>query len=42
MKRSWLLAVVPATDTGALVSATRDSRSRILYVKLVNPNDGTR
>jgi alpha-N-arabinofuranosidase len=28
-----------ATDTGVLVSATRDSRSRILYVKLVNPGD---
>ena len=28
-----------ATDTGVLVSATRDSRSRILYVKLVNPTD---
>jgi alpha-N-arabinofuranosidase len=28
-----------ATDTGVLVSATRDSRSRILYVKLVNPAD---
>jgi alpha-N-arabinofuranosidase len=28
-----------ATDTGVLVSATRDSRSRILYLKLVNPND---
>jgi len=28
-----------ATDTGVLVSATRDSRSRILFVKLVNPGD---
>jgi alpha-N-arabinofuranosidase len=26
-----------ATDTDVLVSVTRDSRSRILYVKLVNP-----
>jgi alpha-N-arabinofuranosidase len=28
-----------AADTGVLVSVTRDSRSRILYVKLVNPGD---
>jgi alpha-N-arabinofuranosidase len=28
-----------ATDTNVLVSVTRDSRSRILYVKLVNPGD---
>jgi len=28
-----------ATDTGVLVSATRDSRSRMLFVKLVNPGD---
>ena len=27
------------SDTNVLVSATRDSRSRILYVKLVNPGD---
>jgi len=27
------------TDTGVLVSATRDSRSRTIYVKLVNPAD---
>jgi alpha-L-arabinofuranosidase len=29
-----------ATDTDVLVSATRDTRSRILYVKLVNPGQG--
>lgn len=28
-----------ATDTEVLVSVTRDSRSRILYVKLVNPGN---
>ncbi len=28
-----------ATDTNVLVSVTRDSRSRMLYVKLVNPGD---
>jgi alpha-N-arabinofuranosidase len=28
-----------ATDTGVLVSATRDSRSGTIYVKLVNPAD---
>jgi alpha-L-arabinofuranosidase len=28
-----------ATDTDVLVSVTRDSRSRILYVKLVNPGN---
>ena len=28
-----------ATDTDVLVSVTRDSRSRMLYVKLVNPSD---
>jgi alpha-L-arabinofuranosidase len=28
-----------AADTGVLASVTRDSRSRILYVKLVNPGD---
>ena len=28
-----------ATDTGVLVSATRDSRSGAMYVKLVNPAD---
>jgi alpha-N-arabinofuranosidase len=29
-----------ATDTDVLVSATRDSRSGTIYVKLVNPADG--
>jgi alpha-N-arabinofuranosidase len=28
-----------ATDTDVMVSATRDSRSRTIYVKLVNPGD---
>ena len=28
-----------ATDTDVLVSVTRDSRSRTIYVKLVNPGD---
>jgi alpha-L-arabinofuranosidase len=28
-----------ATDTGVLVSATRDSRSRTIHLKLVNPAD---
>jgi alpha-N-arabinofuranosidase len=28
-----------ATDTDLLVSATRDSRSHAIYVKLVNPGD---
>jgi alpha-N-arabinofuranosidase len=31
------LLKVTATDTDVLVSVTRDSRSRMLYVKLVNP-----